>query len=116
MSVDPSRAPDDAAPGVVNLTRSRQIPGAGPYEALRPLAWPRLCEQDFSPESRRTLMSEKPNSNNTTRREVLKKAVFVAPSIITLTAKPALASAGSQDHGIRARGHMLIMKTTAPAS
>ena len=48
-------------------------------------------------------MSEKPNSKSTTRREVLKKAAFVAPSIITLTAKPAFASAGSQDHESRDR-------------
>jgi len=32
---------------------------------------------------------------DTTRREVLKKAVFVAPVILTLSAVPSFASAGS---------------------
>jgi len=43
-------------------------------------------------------MSEKVTSPNTTRREVLKKAVFVAPTIITRPATPSFASAGSRDH------------------
>jgi hypothetical protein len=38
---------------------------------------------------------EKPQ-HQTTRREVLKKAIFVAPAILTLPALPSFASAGSQ--------------------
>jgi hypothetical protein len=38
---------------------------------------------------------EKPQ-HQTTRREVLKKAIFVAPVILTLPALPSFASAGSQ--------------------
>ena len=40
-------------------------------------------------------MADKPRPKATTRREVLTKAVFVAPAILTLTAAPAFASAGS---------------------
>ena len=32
-----------------------------------------------------------------TRREVLRKAVFIAPAVLTLTAIPSFASAGSGD-------------------
>jgi hypothetical protein len=38
---------------------------------------------------------EKPQ-HQTTRREVLKKAIFVAPVVLTLPALPSFASAGSQ--------------------
>jgi len=50
-------------------------------------------------------MSEKVTSQNTTRREILKKAAFVAPTIITLAAAPSFASAGSRDHEPRERDH-----------
>jgi hypothetical protein len=50
-------------------------------------------------------MSEKVTSQNTTRREILKKAAFVAPTIITLAATPSFASAGSRDHEPRERDH-----------
>jgi hypothetical protein len=40
-------------------------------------------------------MADKPRPKSTTRRELLTKAVFVAPVILTLTAAPAFASAGS---------------------
>ena len=43
-------------------------------------------------------MSEKPQSRSTTRREILKKAAFVAPTILTLAATPSFASVGSRDH------------------
>ena len=43
-------------------------------------------------------MSEDPGTAGTTRREVLTKAVFVAPSILTLTAVASFASAGSNSH------------------
>jgi hypothetical protein len=35
------------------------------------------------------------NTQNETRREVLKKAVYVAPVVFTLTASPAFAANGS---------------------
>ena len=41
-------------------------------------------------------MSDTPTSE--TRREVLRKAAFVAPTILTLTAVPSFASAGSGKH------------------
>ena len=40
-------------------------------------------------------MSEQFTTADTTRREILKKAVFVAPVILTLPAVPSFASAGS---------------------
>jgi hypothetical protein len=40
-------------------------------------------------------MSVEPSPPGTTRREVLKKGVFVAPVVLTLTAVPSFASAGS---------------------
>ena len=43
-------------------------------------------------------MSETRCPDGTTRREVLTKAVFVAPAILTLTAVASFASAGSTSH------------------
>jgi hypothetical protein len=43
-------------------------------------------------------MSDEPTSAGTTRREVLTKAVFVAPAVLTLSAVPSFASAGSSSH------------------
>jgi hypothetical protein len=40
-------------------------------------------------------MADKSRPKPTTRRELLTKAVFVAPAILTLAAAPAFASAGS---------------------
>ena len=56
-------------------------------------------------------MADKARPKATTRREVLTKAVFVAPAILTLTAAPAFASAG------RARkAAIAIGTTTGPAT
>jgi len=43
-------------------------------------------------------MSEGFKGQETTRREVLRKSVFVAPAILTLAAVPSFASAGSGPH------------------
>lgn len=43
-------------------------------------------------------MSDKPRARGTTRREVLTKAAFVAPAILSLAAAPSFASAGSRAH------------------
>ena len=40
-------------------------------------------------------MSEDLKGQETTRREILRKSVFVAPAILTLAAVPSFASAGS---------------------
>jgi hypothetical protein len=63
------------------------------------------------------------NSEKETRREILKKAVYVAPVVLTLTASPAFARGGSgrphgrdkddndhgrqgdNDHGHKGKGH-----------
>jgi hypothetical protein len=48
-------------------------------------------------------MSDKPAARTTTRRQILTKAVYVAPAILTLNLSPAFASAGSstQEHDRR---------------
>jgi ribosomal protein L12E/L44/L45/RPP1/RPP2 len=40
-------------------------------------------------------MSKERNPEETTRRDVLQKALFVAPAVLTLAAVPSIASAGS---------------------
>ena len=43
-------------------------------------------------------MSDDLKGQETTRREVLRKSVFVAPAILTLAAVPSFASAGSGNY------------------
>jgi hypothetical protein len=40
-------------------------------------------------------MSDTPSAERETRREVIKKAAYVVPAILTLTASPAFAQRGS---------------------
>jgi hypothetical protein len=40
-------------------------------------------------------MGDTPSAERETRREIIKKAAYVAPAIVTLTASPAFAQRGS---------------------
>jgi hypothetical protein len=40
-------------------------------------------------------MGDTPSTERETRREIIKKAVYVAPAVLTLTASPAFAKNGS---------------------
>ena len=51
-------------------------------------------------------MSEEKTTEKTTRREVLKKAVYITPVILTLAANPSLAQSGS---GVSPGGMMSMM-------
>jgi hypothetical protein len=53
----------------------------------------------------RTTMLEKFTAAETTRREVIKKALFVVPVILTLPAVPAFASVGSGNQNDGPHGH-----------
>lgn len=49
-------------------------------------------------------MSEELGPRESTRREILRKAAFVAPAVLTLAAAPSFASAGSDGGHERDRG------------